>query len=84
MGHYLPAGPVLTVLRLVLFAATLWFSALQAAPPALAGQEMCGVPSNVCGCVSCGCPGGSLQPTCPAGQVLYDCPSSDNLRQLGA
>lgn len=74
MGRFLSAGPLLSVLRLALFGVLLWFSAFQASLPAQAGQDMCTPPANLCGCLSCGCPGTSIprEPSCPPGQVVYD------------
>ena len=83
MGRCVSAGPLLSALRLGLFAALMWLSALQGALPVHAGQEMCAAPANACGCASCGCPETSIprEPSCPSGQTLFDdfclpsCPS---------
>ena len=74
MGRFLSAGRMLAVLRLALFGLALWITAFQSVPSAQAGQEMCAAPANLCGCLTCGCPGTSIprEPSCPPGQIVYD------------
>jgi hypothetical protein len=68
----------LMVLALLVFSAPVPASAQQS----LLASQSCAVPVNSCGCSTCGCDGGSSQPSCPSGQVLYDdyclpaCPGS--------